>query len=161
MKHTHRIYTRLGFLIAAVGVILGAFGSHILKEFIDESSLNTFDIGVRYQMIHAIAIITLSLNHRKFDEKKLQLALALFFIGILVFSGSLYLLATRSIWGDNSYKFIVAITPLGGISFISAWMILFLKGFSPDDQSEELGSENKSEPSIRRHRSSQPEKSIE
>ncbi len=163
MKHTHRIYTRLGFLFAALGVILGAFGSHTLAEFIGEAELNTFDIGVRYQMIHAIAIIVLSLNHRKFDEKKLQLALGLFFLGIIIFSGSLYLLATRSIWGDDSYKIIGAITPLGGIAFISAWLILFFKGFLPDVKVELPSSENKSEQtrSRRRHRSSQPEKSTE
>lgn len=163
MKHTHRIYTRLGFLVAAFGVILGAFGSHVLKELIGEAELNTFDIGVRYQMIHALAIITLSLSHRKFDEKKLQLALGLFFTGIIIFSGSLYLLATRSIWGDDSYRIIGAITPLGGIAFISAWLILFFKGFLPDAKTEELSAENNSDQnrSRRRHRSSQSEKSGE
>ena len=152
MKHTHRIYTRLGFLIAAFGVILGAFGSHVLKELIGESELNTFDIGVRYQMIHALAIIIISLNHRKFDESKLGLALGLFFTGIVIFSGSLYLLSTRSIWGDDSFKIIGAITPLGGIAFISGWLILFFKGFASEEGNMEIET-TESKPRKHRHRS--------
>jgi uncharacterized membrane protein YgdD (TMEM256/DUF423 family) len=152
MKHTHRIYTRLGFLIAAFGVILGAFGSHVLKELIGESELNTFDTGVRYQMIHALAIIIISLNHRKFDESKLALALGLFFTGIVIFSGSLYLLSTRSIWGDDSFKIIGAITPLGGIAFISGWFLLFFKGFASEEGNIEMES-TESRPRKHRHRS--------
>jgi uncharacterized membrane protein YgdD (TMEM256/DUF423 family) len=163
MKHTHIIYARLGFLLAAIGVILGAFGSHVLKELMGEAELNTFDIGVRYQMIHAIAIIVLSLNYRKFDETKLQLALGLFFAGILIFSGSLYLLATMSIWGNDSFRVIGAITPLGGVALISAWLILFFKGFAPASKNEEVTSDDKSEHRSGRHRSrsSQSEKPIE
>ncbi|MDZ4666395.1 MAG: DUF423 domain-containing protein [bacterium] len=154
MKHTHRIYTRLGFLIAAIGVILGAFGTHVLKEFIGESELNTFDIGVRYQMIHALAIIVLSLGHRKFDESKLDIALGLFVTGIVIFSGSLYMLATRNIWGNDSFRIIGAITPLGGIAFISGWLLLFFKGFKPEEKQVDIDAESKpSKSKHRRHRS--------
>lgn len=152
MKHTHRIYTRLGFLIAAIGVILGAFGSHVLKELIGESELNTFDTGVRYQMIHALAIIIISLNHRKFDESKLDLALGLFLTGIIIFSGSLYLLATRSIWGDDSFRIIGAITPLGGVAFISGWLLLFFKGFAPEEGKQDFET-SETKPRKHKHRS--------
>ncbi|OYU96141.1 MAG: hypothetical protein CFE21_06940 [Bacteroidetes bacterium B1(2017)] len=152
MKHTHRIYTRLGFLLAAIGVILGAFGSHVLKELIGESELNTFDTGVRYQMIHALAIIILSLSHRKFDENKLDLTLGLFLAGILIFSGSLYLLATRSIWGDDSYRIIGAITPLGGIAFISGWLLMFFKGFLPEESKFDDSTSSTQSSSSRKHR---------
>ena len=165
MKHTHRIYTRLGFLLAAFAVVLGAFGSHILKEMIGEAELNTFDIGVRYQMYHALAIIILSLSHRKFEETKLDVSLGLFIAGIMIFSGSLYLLATRNIWGDDSYRILGAITPLGGVCFISGWLLLFFKGFLPDDTalgSEVASSESKSKRRHRKtHRSSSAENASE
>jgi uncharacterized membrane protein YgdD (TMEM256/DUF423 family) len=89
-------------------------------------------------MIHALAIIIISLNHRKFDESKLDLALGLFLTGIIIFSGSLYLLATRSIWGDDSFRIIGAITPLGGVAFISGWLLLFFKGFAPEEDAQKI-----------------------
>ena len=149
MKHTHRIYARLGFLLCALSVLLGAFGTHVLREMIGEAEMNTFETGVRYQMIHALAIVVFALMHRKFDEKKLDLAMALFLGGIVIFSGSLYLLATRNIWGDDSYKIIGAITPLGGISFISGWLLMFFKGFLPVEEKTENLDPEKSE---RRHK---------
>lgn len=137
MKHTHRIYARLGFLLCAIAVTLGAFGTHVLKEMIGESELNTFDTGVRYQMFHALALILLAMTHRKFNENKLDLVMGLFFSGILIFSGSLYLLATRNIWGNDSFRIIGAITPLGGVCFIAGWLVLFFKGFLPEDEKAE------------------------
>jgi len=130
MKHTHRKYVKTGFFLAGLSVVFGAFGSHLLKNVINETALNTFEIGVRYQMIHALALIILGLNHRKFSEPKLNMALRLMIAGVIIFSGSLYFLATRAIWTSESYAFVGAITPIGGLSFISAWLILFFGGFS-------------------------------
>lgn len=154
MKHTHRIYTRIGFLFAGTGVILGAFGAHFLKERMGDSEMETFDTGVFYQLIHALAIIFLSLSHRRFEVNKLKLALNLFVGGIILFSGSLYLLATRNIWGDDSYRIIGAITPLGGISFISAWLLLLFKGFKKEVVQEPIkGTDGESKSGSRkRHR---------
>ncbi|MBU3662857.1 MAG: DUF423 domain-containing protein, partial [Bacteroidetes bacterium] len=104
MKHTHRAYVRIGFLLMVFAVVFGAFGSHVLKEYIGEAELNTWDIGIRYHMVHALAVIILGVTHRHFDEKKLGLALGLFILGIFIFSGSLYFLAMRNIWGNDSFK---------------------------------------------------------
>ncbi len=150
MKHTHRIYTKFGFFFAGLAVILGAFGSHILKELIHESDLATFETGVRYQFMHALIIIIVSLAHRKFDESKLDLILGFFILGIFIFSGSLYLLATREIWGNDSFKVIGAITPLGGVAFISAWFLLLFKGFPKEE--EEGSKEENTGRSHRKHR---------
>ncbi|MCG9880566.1 MAG: DUF423 domain-containing protein [Bacteroidia bacterium] len=153
MKHTHRKFVKIGFLFAGLSVVLGAFGSHLLKKYLDEPALNTFEIGVRYQFMHALALIMLGLNHRRFNESRLSAALWLMVIGVIIFSGSLYLLSTRSIWGSDEFKFIGAITPLGGVSFILAWFILFFAGFSSKEkysaESEDI-TENKS---TKRHRS--------
>lgn len=134
MKHTHRKFVKIGFLLAATGIILGAFGAHLLKKYLDDLALSTFEIGVRYQMIHALALIILGLHHRKFKESFLNIALWLMVIGVFIFSGSLYALSTRSIWGSDAFKFLGAITPLGGLSFISAWLILFFGGFSSSEK---------------------------
>ena len=134
MKHTHRKYVKTGFFLAGLSVVFGAFGSHLLKNVINETALNTFEIGVRYQMIHALALIILGLNHRKFSEPKLNMALRLMIIGVIIFSGSLYLLATRGLWAGDSFAFIGAITPVGGLSFILAWLILFFGGFSNSEK---------------------------
>lgn len=56
MKHTHRVYTKIGFFFAGLSVVLGAFGSHLLRDFIPENDLATFETGVRYQFMHALEI---------------------------------------------------------------------------------------------------------
>ena len=157
MKHTHRAYVRIGFLLMVFAVIFGAFGSHVLKEFIGEAELNTWDIGIRYHMVHAIAIIILGVTHRHFDEKKLGLALSLFILGIFIFSGSLYLLATRNIWGNDSFRIIGAITPLGGASFIAGWLLLFFRGFTPDKDNGGIKTEGEKERKRSHRRSRKPE----
>jgi uncharacterized membrane protein YgdD (TMEM256/DUF423 family) len=149
MKHTHRIYTKLGFFFAGLSVVLGAFGSHILRDYITETDVATFETGVRYQFMHALTIIIISLAHRKFDETKLDIILGLFILGIVIFSGSLYLLATREIWGKESFKVIGAITPIGGLAFISAWVLLLLKGFPKND--EQSLKEDSNESQSRKH----------
>jgi uncharacterized membrane protein YgdD (TMEM256/DUF423 family) len=97
---------RIGFLLAALSIILGAFGSHLLKKFLDQAALDTFEIGIRYQMFHALALIVLGISHRKFSESRLNIALWLMIVGVVIFSGSLYALSTRSIWGSDDFKFI-------------------------------------------------------
>lgn len=145
MKHTHRAYVRIGFLLMVFAVVFGAFGSHVLKEYIGEAELNTWDIGIRYHMVHALAVIILGVTHRHFDEKKLGLALGLFILGIFIFSGSLYFLAMRNIWGNDSFKIIGAITPFGGASFIAGWLVLFFRGFTPEKDNGGIKSESKRE----------------
>ena len=137
MKSTLVFYTRLGFLLCAITVALGALGSHFLRERLTEKDILTFDTGIRYQFFHALALTAFGLVGRKLNKNKLELAMGFFVIGITLFSGSLYLLATRELWGGESYGWIGALTPFGGISFIAGWLILFIGGISPDEQTEE------------------------
>lgn len=161
MKHTHRKFVKIGFMLSATGVVLGAFGAHLLKKYIDEQALNTFEIGVRYQMIHAMALVVLGLHHRKFKETSLNIALWLMVIGILLFSGSLYALSTRSIWGSDAFNFLGAITPLGGLSFISAWLILFFMGFSSSEKYTAEKEDNSENLVSKKSRSGRSSKNIE
>ncbi len=114
---------RLGFLgavFAGVGVGLGAFAAHGLRGSLTSVELATFETGVRYQMYHALALLITSwaANHTK--PKLSQLVGILFTVGMVLFSGSLYLLALTEI------RWIGAITPVGGVSLLIGWVVLAL-----------------------------------
>jgi uncharacterized membrane protein YgdD (TMEM256/DUF423 family) len=119
-----------GFIFAALAIILGAFAAHSLKDFIatgkiDEQGLQNFETGARYQMYHAFALIVCGILAKLFGEARfIKMAGILFVAGIILFSGSLYLLSTRNIIGMTSWKWLGPLTPLGGLSFISGWFVL-------------------------------------
>lgn len=106
-------------------VILGAFGAHALKPLLTPQMLTVYETGVRYQFYHTLAIILIVVLYQFSKSKKLVLASYFFFAGILLFSGSLYLLALTSIH-QNSWHWLGPITPLGGLCFIVGWVYLFL-----------------------------------
>lgn len=107
--------------LGALSVALGAFGAHTLKEYLSQQSLTTFETGVRYQFYHVFALALAGLLYKSYPNKKIKLAGNLFIAGILFFSGSLYFL---SILGAENFKWIGAITPLGGVFFIAGWIFL-------------------------------------
>ncbi len=111
--------------LAAITIAIGAFGAHGLKQIVDASALNTFETGVRYQMYHCLAILLLGLAP-SIPKKNKKTVFWLFLIGILFFSGSIYLLSLNEILPFNSAK-IGFITPIGGLLFIIGW---FWIGFS-------------------------------
>ena len=108
-----------------LAVIFGAFGAHALKEKLDAYQLEIFNKGVQYQFYHVIALFAVVVLSAKMQSKTLDFAGWLFTFGILLFSGSLYLLATRSLTGLDSITPILGpITPIGGLCFISGWILL-------------------------------------
>ena len=109
----------LGAVSALSGVGLGAFGAHGLKATLSPEMLTVYQTGVTYQMWHALGLIGIALISQQVPESKLlNWAGWLMFIGILLFSGSLYLLAILNL------KWLGMITPLGGVSFIIAWLLI-------------------------------------
>jgi len=112
----------LGSLTGAIGVAFGAFGAHVLKDRLDSEMLAIFEIGVRYQMYHALAIISASLAAGSFGSFAV-VAGWIFFAGILIFSGSLYALAFTSIrtWG--------VVTPVGGVLLLAGWIFFAVSAF--------------------------------
>ena len=109
----------LGAISALSGVGLGAFGAHGLKATLSPEMLTVYQTGVTYQMWHALGLIGIALISQQVPESKLlNWAGWLMFIGILLFSGSLYLLAILNL------KWLGMITPLGGVSFIIAWLLI-------------------------------------
>ena len=107
--------------LGALSVALGAFGAHTLKEYLTPQSLTTFETGVRYQFYHVFALALTGVLYRSYPNKKIRLAGNLFITGIVFFSGSLYLL---SILGTENFRWIGAITPMGGVFFIAGWIFL-------------------------------------
>jgi len=157
MDKNNNIYTKLGFGISAICVLMGAFASHLLKEMLEPADIVTFDTGTKYMFYHAMAISFVSLSHRKFHQNILDLCMFLFLAGIVFFTGSLYLLATRTIWGNESYVWLGALTPIGGVLFISGWVMLISKGFIKNgDENNSTGITKKKH----KHRKSRSKKDI-
>lgn len=117
-----------GAFFGMTAIILGAFGAHALKTVLTMDQLATFETGVKYQMYHAFFLLFIGLNTKlSFKIKKTLLALTI--LGVIFFSGSIYLLATDSLNSFN-FKVIGFVTPIGGLLLIIAWsivMIQFLK----------------------------------
>lgn len=112
-------------LLMATAVILGALGAHALKSRLQPDALLSFETGVRYHLIHGIALLVLALLTDHLGDKKVKTLAILFTSGILCFSGSIYLFATRPLYGmEGQLKFLGPITPLGGVLFIIAWILL-------------------------------------
>lgn len=111
--------------MGTVAIVLGAFGAHGLKEVLNESQLATFETGVKYQMYHALFLLFIGTTNLIKETTK-KMILGLVSVGVLFFSGSIYLLSTATVTG-LSVKFLGPVTPLGGMLLIAAWMLLFAK----------------------------------
>lgn len=109
----------------ALAVILGAFGAHGLKSIVAPNQLETWQKGVEYQFYHTLAILYLS-TFARYKNKLIALSFLFFTLGIILFSGSLYLLAIKDAYGLSFPQFLGPITPIGGICFIIGWGSLFL-----------------------------------
>ena len=122
-----KILLSLAACSAMISVVLGAFAAHGLKSKLSETLLNTFQTGVQYQMYHSLALILLAILYRQMPQILLVYSAGFMFAGIILFSGSLYMLALTQI------KWFGPITPIGGVCFIVGWALLAaaaLKGAS-------------------------------
>ncbi len=108
----------------AVAVLLGAFGAHSLKAVLQSHSLEIWQKGVEYQFYHTFALLYLS-TFARYRNKLINIAYFCFTFGIILFSGSLYLLSTRDIIQLGFVNFIGPITPIGGLLFVMGWIMLF------------------------------------
>lgn len=108
-----------GMIITAVTIAIGAFGAHGLRNLVDVDALNTFEVGVRYQMYHALAIVLLGFVSA--PNRLKRIVFTFFALGILFFSGSIYLLSLNAVFPFDAAK-IGFITPIGGLMFILGWL---------------------------------------
>jgi uncharacterized membrane protein YgdD (TMEM256/DUF423 family) len=114
-----KIFLMLGSLNAFLSVALGAFGAHALKSRLSPDMLNVYQTGVQYHMIHSIGLILIALLADKLaNSSMVNVSGWALFIGIVLFSGSLYALSLSGV------KVLGAITPLGGVSFLLGWILL-------------------------------------
>ncbi len=109
----------IGAILVMLSVMIGAFGAHMLEPIIGEDKVSVYETGVHYHMIHALGIILIGVIAKVFGEAKLLVWSArLLFVGIILFSGSLYALSISGLGPLG------AITPLGGVCFIAGWICL-------------------------------------
>ncbi|MBK0370573.1 DUF423 domain-containing protein [Flavobacterium agrisoli] len=114
--------------LGVTAIALGAFGAHGLKQFLSEAQLTTFETGVRYQMYHALFLLFVA-NLIELTESKRKIITLLVVLGVALFSGSIYLLATNSITSFD-FKIIGFVTPIGGLLLIISWIVLFAGFFN-------------------------------
>jgi uncharacterized membrane protein YgdD (TMEM256/DUF423 family) len=122
----HRFFYRIAAFFAGLSVIIGAFGAHFLKTILSPESLNSIHTAVNYQMMHSLAILAVGLIYSHYHFQKILWAGYFFISGIVLFSGSIYLLAILTYFGVEFIPLIGLVTPLGGLSFIVGWLFLIL-----------------------------------
>ena len=113
-----RTFFTMGALLAGLAVGAGAFGAHALRDRLTPDMLAIFETAVRYQMYHALALLAVAWATTRWPDSSAVLAGWCFVAGIVVFSGSLYVLALTGV------RWLGAITPLGGLAFLAGWALL-------------------------------------
>lgn len=111
-------FLTLGSILAGLGVAAGAFGAHALKDILDPPMLQVFETATRYVMYHAFGLCIVSWAIDRYPEQRLEKSGWLFLIGILLFSGSLYVVSLAGI------RWMGAVTPIGGLAFMTGWLLL-------------------------------------
>ncbi|MEP7257889.1 MAG: DUF423 domain-containing protein [Flavitalea sp.] len=122
----HRKFLGLAAVLAALAVILGAFGAHSLKNYLGTESISVFETGVRYQFYHSFALFITAFAAEKFPGKWISYAGNCFIAGIVLFSGSLYVLTLLKAADAVGLKGVGILTPIGGLFFIAGWISLLM-----------------------------------
>lgn len=115
--NTHRTLLA-GAIFGALGVALGAFGAHALKPMLENTGrLDTYELAVRYEFYHSFALLVVGLLQQSFNNKFIRLSVSFFITGVILFSGSLYLLCFTQM------KAFAMLTPIGGLFLLSGWIL--------------------------------------
>ena len=117
----HKLFLQFASISGTIVVALGAFGAHALKDkLISNGNLDTYQTAVAYQFYHTLALLAIGLLAMKYPSSPIHYSGYAMMLGIIVFSGSLYLLCFTGV------RWLGAITPLGGLAFIIGWVLLFI-----------------------------------
>lgn len=130
----HNGFIRTASILGILSVALGAFAAHALKEQISDYAVNIFETGVRYQFYHVFALLAAGIVYKEFPNKFIKWSGIFFITGIILFSGSLYCLMYVKGAVMPGYKWLGAITPIGGVFFILGWLLLFIGSFKNKKQ---------------------------
>ena len=123
----HKNYLAIASIFGGLAVALGAFGAHGLEKLTsDEKILHGFQTGVQYQLYHGLALMVIGIIFEKIPHHFIKWAAVCFISGIILFSGSLYLLTFLKIQGSSIIRYIGPMTPLGGIFFMAGWLFLLM-----------------------------------
>ena len=113
------------FFSGALAVALGAFGAHALQPLLDEKLRHTYETAVQYHFYHTLALAFTVLYSKNQCPPFMRKAQYFFFTGLFLFCGSLYTMVLLYVSGFSGWRFLGMITPLGGLSFIVGWLLLF------------------------------------
>ena len=113
-----RVFFTFGCALGLTGVALGAFGAHALKARLAPETLATFEVGVRYQLIHALALLAVAWACTRWPGRRVHVSGWLFIAGTLLFSGSLYALSLTGV------RALGVVTPAGGVALLAGWLCL-------------------------------------
>jgi uncharacterized membrane protein YgdD (TMEM256/DUF423 family) len=117
-----RVILLTGIALSGLSVVIGAFGAHALKETLAGTGrAETFELAVRYQFYHALAMLAVGIVAERYNDPRTLLAGWFFLLGVIFFSGSLYVLSLTGI------TILGAITPIGGLFFIAGWLLFFIQ----------------------------------
>ncbi len=122
----HKQFLNVSFILGAIAVALGAFGAHALREMVDEKAIQTWQTAVQYHFYHLFAIALTGILLKQAINVWYKRAGYLFIAGIIIFSGSLYIMTLLKAAGATSVNWLGAITPIGGVCFIAGWLFLLL-----------------------------------
>ena len=125
------VFIGLGAFSAFISVAAGAFGAHALKQVLDTDMLAVYHTAVDYQFFHSIGLIVIGALHKISPRRSHSIAAWAMLAGIIIFSGSLYILSISGI------KWLGMITPIGGVCFLAAWLIVALSYLAGDNTKED------------------------
>jgi uncharacterized membrane protein YgdD (TMEM256/DUF423 family) len=120
-----KTFLRLAAILGALAVILGAFGSHILRKALDPETFSAFQTAVYYHIFHVIALLVVGMLYKRYPNKWMLWAGRLFIFGILLFSGSLYVLTANAATNGGGLSEFGLVTPIGGGCLIAGWICVF------------------------------------
>jgi len=118
------MHIKIVAVLGSLAVAIGAFGAHGLEPYLDAKQVATFKTASLYHYIHLLVMLVIAFKLNS-THKVLQTSFWLFFAGIILFSGSLYILSTKDLIGGDVWNFVGPITPIGGLFFILGWGNLF------------------------------------
>ena len=119
-------FLSIAAFLGGLSVVLGAFAAHKLKDMVSSDTVAVFETGVRYQFYHVFAILVVAMLSERFSNAWMIRAGNCFITGIVLFSGSLYLITAMKAAESISLRYVGVITPVGGLFFIAGWVCLWI-----------------------------------
>ncbi|MDA9263387.1 DUF423 domain-containing protein [Saprospiraceae bacterium] len=135
MRNKKRMLTTLA-ITGMLAISIGAFGAHGLKPKLTATQLNTFNTGVNYHFYHLLAMSFSYLLYLYSNNNWVRIGFWSFLVGIVMFSGSLYLLSIRELIDLTNYKWLGPLTPIGGVCFIFGWLSIMISAYASQNISD-------------------------